>query len=298
MSKKSPAAPAAPDPVQTATAQTASNKETALWNAILNNVNQITPYGNLTYTQTAGADGQPPQFTSKIELTPEAQQIFDTQNRSDLALTQLGEQQLGRIGEAVSTPYSYNNLKNQLSEGDIMAQQLRGEEAMMSRMNPQFQRDEEALRTRLINQGIGQGSEAYTREMESFNQAKNDARTQAILSGQQYGGTAQQQALQRRTQEIDEYNAQRNAPLNEYIGMTSGVQVQNPTFSSAGYAGAAGTDIAGLTNQNYQNQMAQYNAKLGSKNNLTSSLFSLGGMAAGGFLGGPAGAAAGKALFG
>lgn len=54
MGKKSPKIPAAPDPAATAAAQTASNKETALWQAALNNVNQITPYGTLTYNQTGG----------------------------------------------------------------------------------------------------------------------------------------------------------------------------------------------------------------------------------------------------
>src|SRR3990167_7559239 len=51
MGKKSPSPPAAPDPVKTAAAQTASNKETAYWNAVLNNVNQNTPYGSIAYTQ-------------------------------------------------------------------------------------------------------------------------------------------------------------------------------------------------------------------------------------------------------
>lgn len=49
--KSSPAAPAAPDPVATAQAQTASNEATARTNAALNRVNQYTPQGTLTYTQ-------------------------------------------------------------------------------------------------------------------------------------------------------------------------------------------------------------------------------------------------------
>jgi len=48
---KSPKTVAAPDPVATAAAQTATNKDAAYWNASLNNVNQITPYGNLTYKE-------------------------------------------------------------------------------------------------------------------------------------------------------------------------------------------------------------------------------------------------------
>lgn len=294
---KSPKAPAAPDPVATANAQTATNKETALWNAVLNNVNQITPYGNLTYTQSGGSEKYtkdlPPTFTSKIELSPEQQAIYDTQVRTDQALLNLGEQQIDRIAQSVSNPYSYANIGNEFSADDIATQQARAEEAYLSRLNPQFQKDEESLRNRLINQGIGQGSQAYQREMDTFNQMKNDARAQAILAGQQYGSTAQQQALQRRNQLINEYDAQRNAPLNEFIGMTSGVQVQNPQFSSQGYQGSQPADYAGIINQNYQNQMAQYNAKQAGRNNTMNSLFGLGGS----FLG-AAGAAGGfKPLF-
>lgn len=46
----SPKAPAAPDPQKTAAAQTATNVATAQANAAMGNVNQVTPYGNLTYT--------------------------------------------------------------------------------------------------------------------------------------------------------------------------------------------------------------------------------------------------------
>ncbi len=334
--KSSPSAPAAPDPYDTAAAQTTTNKETALWNASLNNINQVTPYGDLTYTQNANtgpqynydayntalndyneafknyqpntsqsapeaptldafkySDGDAPSYTSTITLSPEQQAMYDTQVRSQTALGDLGEQQLGRITDAVSTPYSYGGLGGEISTEDIATQQANAENAYMSRLNPQFAQDEEALRTRLINQGIGQGSQAYQREMDAFNQMKNDARSQAVLAGQQYGGTAQNQALQRRVQSIDEYNAQRNAPLNEYIGMTSGVQIKDPSFSSQGYQGANTTDIAGLINQDYENQMAQYNAAQSSSNNMMSGLMGLGGS----FLGGPAGGAIGSALF-
>jgi len=330
-------APAAPDPAATAAAQTATNKETAYWNAVLNNVNQITPYGNLTYKQTGGgktynmdaynqamnsynqalsngaqpsigkvsdldsfaaitqkkpqekyagpmpqlSDFQtgdaPPSFTSTIDLSPDQQAILDSEERRQIALGTLGEEQIGRIRDSVSNPYSYAGIGNEISGDDIATQQARAEEALMARFNPQFAQDEEALRTRLINQGIGQNSEAYRREMERFGQTKNDARTQAILAGQQYGSEAQRQALQRRNQGIQEYDAQRNAPLNEYIGLTSGVQVQNPQFSSQNYQGSQPVDYAGLINQNYQNQLNQYNAKQAGSNNMMSSLFGLGG---------------------
>lgn len=322
-------APAAPDPKKTAQAQTATNKETALWNAALNNVNQITPYGNLTYTQSGGgktyddakynaamstynqqvASGNkgakkpklnsylisdlPPQYTSKIDLSPEQQKLLDTQNRSNNAIASLGEQQIGRIGQAVSTPYSYEGLPDSFSQDDYNAASLRGEQAINSRLDPQFARDEESLRTRLLNQGIGQGSQAYNTEFERFNQAKNDARTQAILQGGNYGSQLQNDSLQRRNQGIQEYNAQRNAPLNEYTALTSGQQVQNPSFQSGNYQGAQNTDYAGLVNQGYQNQLGQYNAQTAQGNGVMNGLFGLGSS----FLGSQAGSAAAAALF-
>lgn len=350
MGKNSPKAPAAPDPVATAQAQAAANKETAIANAILGNVDQYTPYGNLTYTQTGGnpvyneeayakamdayskafetyrptqtvdkfgrittsnaalpqapkredfliSKGDVPKFTSRITLSPEQQRLLDLTQQGDIGTAQLGLDQLGRISQAVSTPFSFAGLPS-YGETDQTAAAARAEEALMARMNPQFQRDEEALRSRLINQGIGQGSQAYQREMESFNQARNDARTQAILSGQQFGSRELADALQRRNQGIQEYTTQRNAPLNEYIALTGGTQIQNPQFSPAGSGGIAPVDYTGLVNNAYQAQLGQYNAKVAQQGALGGSLLGLAGSLGEGFLGGPGGAALGGYLFG
>lgn len=47
-----PSPPTPPDPNVTAAAQTSTNLATAQANATMNNVNQVTPYGNLTYSQS------------------------------------------------------------------------------------------------------------------------------------------------------------------------------------------------------------------------------------------------------
>lgn len=275
MGKKAPKTPAAPDPAVTAAAQTATNKETAWYNAMLENMNQETPYGNLTYEQTGTVDA--PKWTSKISLSPEQQALYDTSMRSENALAGLGEAQLGRISNAVSTPFSFAGLGDAPTAQSIEQLSQQGQDAIMARLNPQFAQDEEAIRSRLINQGIGQGSQAYQREMDTFNQKVNDARNQAILQGANYGGTLQNQALTRRNQGIQEYTTQRNAPLNEYTAMTSGSQVQNPTFSSGGNSGTQPVDYANLVNQNYQAQVGQANARTAANNATTSGIFGLGG---------------------
>lgn len=352
MGKKSGggSAPAAPDPAATAAAQSKTNKETAYWNAVLNNVNQITPYGNLTYTQTGGGKqynmdaynqamaaynaslnqpaqqggssgywdnygntwiqtgtggssgggtrtppkmedfltgDAPPSFTSTITLSPEQQAIYNAQTAQERQRLEMGGRMLGNVDATLSNPYSLSGLPDGFTAEDAATASRRGEEALLSRLDPRFAQDEEALRTRLINQGIGQGSEAYNREMQQFGQTKNDARMQAILQGANYGGTLQNQALQRRLQGIDEYNATRNAPLNEYLGLTSGVQVNNPQFQNKSYQGAAPVDYTSLVNQQYQAQLGQYNANQASRNNTQSALFGLGGQIAGSFLSNP-----------
>jgi hypothetical protein len=173
----------------------------------------------------------------------------------------------------------------------IQGASTRGEEALMSRLNPQFQRDEEALRTRLQNQGIGLGSQAYQTELQRFDQAKNDARMQAVLQGANYGGALQDQSLQARNQAIQEYNAQRNAPLNEYSALTSGQQIQNPQFQSTGYQGIQPVDYTSLVNQQYQGNLNAYNQKVAGQNATQGALFGLGGQALGGFAGSQAGSA-------
>lgn len=372
---KGGSAPKAPDPVKTAEAQGEMSKDVALWNSALNNVNQITPFGNLSWSlgtntnsggapqydmdaynaalqsyntgggqklytdfygnittspigrnpnshspyqnkpysgsiggtapklsdfQIGGATGDLsglPQWTSEINLSPESQAIFDSYMRQQNQLGGLSESALNQVGQAYSTPYNYDSLQPLYGADDLNAARTRTEEAIYSRLNPQFAKDEEALRTRLINQGIGQGSQAYAREMENFNQMKNDARMQAVLAGGTESDRALAQSLSLRQQGIGEIDKLRAQPLNEYLAMSGQQQLAMPQFQQYGYQGAGTPDYQGLVNQKYQADMANYNAKQASSNNMMGSLFGLGGQALGGFLGSPAGSAAVAGLF-
>ena len=95
------------------------------------------------------------------------------------------------------------------------------EDALMGRMNRQFDRDRAALETRLANQGITPGSEAYQNAMGDLERNVADARMGAILSaGQeqsrmvgmerdraQFANQAQAQQFQQSGQNIDRRNA-------------------------------------------------------------------------------------------
>ena len=47
-----PEAPKPPDPKETSSAQTGTNIGTAIGNNVMGMVDQVTPYGNMNYTQT------------------------------------------------------------------------------------------------------------------------------------------------------------------------------------------------------------------------------------------------------
>src|SRR5215472_15995270 len=102
MGKPSPPTP--PNPVQVSAAQTQSNLQTAQEQAVLNNVNQVTPYGNVNYTH-AGPYGQ---WTQTTQLSPAEQQLFNQQMAAQQGALGIGNTQLGRIsntlGQNLNTP--------------------------------------------------------------------------------------------------------------------------------------------------------------------------------------------------
>src|SRR5215469_7267742 len=103
MGKPSPPTP--PDPVAVSAAQTQSNEATAALQAQLNNVNQYSPYGSVTYDQYA-----PNQWSQTTTLSPSQQAIYNQQTAAEQGALQLGNTQLGRIGTALGTQLNPSNL--------------------------------------------------------------------------------------------------------------------------------------------------------------------------------------------
>ena len=60
---------------------------------------------------------------------------------------------------------------------------MTGQQAIMSRLAPQLEKSDAAMRQRLANQGLVAGGEAYENAMLSQNQQKNDLLSQAALQG-------------------------------------------------------------------------------------------------------------------
>src|SRR5258706_13129993 len=172
MAKDTPAPPAAPDPVATAAAQGNMNQNTATTQQLLNMTDQVTPNGSLSYNQTGdssftGADGKTytvPKFPATQTLSPAQQQLLDLTNATKKNIGQIGVDQSEKIGSLLGTNIDLNTA----TENKI-------DQLGSARLDPQFARNEDALRTRLSNPGNEPSSPALEAEMTQFRQKKNDA---------------------------------------------------------------------------------------------------------------------------
>ena len=247
--------PSPPNPKKTAEAQTQMNKETATTQAELNMTNQITPQGTLTYNPIGKSESGNPRYEAVTTLSPEQQRLYDVNTATEERIGNIGYEQAGRIGGLLGSPV---DLSNEATESRLF-------ELGRKRLDPYFDQQRNTLETNLSNRGLALGDEAWRRSTEQFDQGRNDAYNQLLLSG--------------RGQSVQEALTARNQPINEITALLSGSQVSMPQFGSTPQTGVSGVDYAGLVNQQYQQQLAQQNAQMGG-------LFGLGGNLLGFGLGG------------
>lgn len=256
-------APAPPDPVQTAAAQTGTNVSTAIANANLNNVNQVTPQGTLTYTQTGtheftdpttGKTFDIPQYTATTEFTPEQQAIFDQAQGAQLGLAKTANTQANFLNDYLGEPIQ---LGNEEVESRLF-------ELGRNRLDPVFDERRAAMETKLANQGLMPGTEAYDRAMRDVGQMENDAYNQLLLSG--------------RSQSIQEQLAQRNQPINEITALLGGSQVSQPMFQNTPQYQIPTTDYAGLVNSSYNQRLQGWQTEQQQQSDMMGGLFSAAAM--------------------
>ena len=263
-----PSAPAAPDYRAAAQETATGNLEAARQATAANRVNQVTPYGNLSYAITGADPYGNPTWTATQTLSPAQQQLLDYQNQTSLGLGQLAGKGLGYVSNMLETPFDTSQLP---STGFNPSQTY--QEAYMQRLAPQLQMGRDQLAQDLANKGIDIGSKAYENAMRMQAQRENDLLLGATTQGFGVGQQARQTALQ-------EQAYLRNEPLNTLSAVRTGAQVQGPQFvNSAQQATTAGPDILGAAQMGYNAQMGDFNAKQAAQANLNQGLFTLGGAA-------------------
>ncbi|MDP3740366.1 MAG: hypothetical protein Q8R02_23470 [Hyphomonadaceae bacterium] len=278
MAKKGESAPSAPDPSMMIGQQTQANGQAAVTQGLMNRVNQVTPYGTLTYDKT-GAVNMPgyevPTYTATTKLSPEQQRLYETQTRVTQGAYDLADQYTGRIGDATKDPFSYEGLPNAPTYNEGYRQQQR--DAIIARNQPDMTRDQEALRTRLANQGIGLGTEAWGAAQDDMNRGVNDFRLGADLSAG--SAAAQQYGLEANTRDraIQERVNLRTQPINEVAALLgTGQGVQNPNFINTPQTQMQPTDVMGAYGQQYAGQMAQWQQGQKAQSGMMGGLFGLG----------------------
>jgi hypothetical protein len=261
-----PSAPAAPDYRAAAQETAAGNLDAARQATAANRVNQVTPYGNLSYAITGSDPYGNPTWTATQTLSPEQQQLLDYQNQTSIGLGQLAGKGLGYVSNMLETPFDVSKLP---STGFNPSQSY--QDAYMQRLAPQLQMGRDQLAQDLANKGIDIGSKAYENAMRMQAQRENDLLLGATTQGFGVGQQARQTALQ-------EQAYLRNEPLNTLSAVRTGAQVQGPQFvNSAQQATTAGPDILGAAQMGYNAQMGDFNAKQAAQANFNAGLMGLGG---------------------
>jgi len=242
-------APPPPDYVGAANATAQGNIDAARVATAANRVNQVTPYGNLTYKQTGTDSYGNPTWTATQELAPAQQKILEQQAGLSSGLLNTAQQGLDYAGSLMAKPGI--DMSKLPSTGFDPGQSY--QDAMMKRLSPQIDRENQSFEQDMANKGIGAGTQAYNTAKTLLAQNQNDRLNQATVQGLNAGLTANQQAFAQQG-----YNQMQ--PINVINALRTGSQVASPQYvNPAQQATTAGPDILGATGQ-------QYNAQLGATN--------------------------------
>jgi len=209
--------PPVPDYGAAAKQQGVANLESAVATSKLSNPNTYGPLGSQVVTYGTGEDQYTP--TIRQTLTPDAQATLEAQQGVERSLAELGQQGVAQAKTILGTPFNpnlpgidtsiaesvtpvnqaaYNAGSAQRSVAGPTLQQgidtsgiaampvnagMTGQQAIMSRLQPQLTQNENATRQRLANQGLVTGGEAYDNEMRTMGQNRNDLELQAAAQG-------------------------------------------------------------------------------------------------------------------
>ena len=273
--KSAPTPPPAPDYAAAAKSQGTANLESAVATSKLSNPNIYGPLGNQTVSYGTGADQYTP--TIRQTLTPNAQATLEAQQGVERSLAELGQQGVGQAKTILGTPFNANlpgintnisgsvnpvnqsvftagnaqgsiggpNLQQGIDTSGIAAMPVNagmtGQQAIMSRLEPQLTQNEGMTRNRLANQGLVPGGEAYNNEMRVMGQNRNDLELQAAAQGNNLQAAMNQQGFDQ-------------AQARGQFGNEAQLAQFNAGLQNAGLGNTA-------INQNFNNQLAAQTAQ-------------------------------------
>lgn len=315
-------APKAPDYTAAAEAQGQSSRNVTEQQTWANRPDQTTPFGSTTWSNAPEYDPTTGQtlnkWTQNTTLDPGLQHALDSQINLQSGRSDLANSLFPRAQDEFGTAMDWSQFKEAGGVPQNTADSLGGAgdwytkagDAIYgqwsNRQEPLMQRASEQLDTRLRNQGLKPGDQAYDAAISDLRNSQNDARQQASFgatagagaeasrmygmdantANMSFGQNTQNSNLQtqQRQQQIAEQMQRRGFSLNEINAIISGQQVgmpSMPSFSNAGRADA--TNYMGAAQNQYGAALDAANAKNAGWGNL------FGGIAQAGssFLGNP-----------
>lgn len=299
--------PTTPDPAATASTQYQYNSAAARDTARLGRVNQVNPGSTVTWSQDPNNQDI---YTQTTAYTGDQATANNNTMKLGAQASQVGLDQLGRVGTSLSTPFSlsgatqtvgnvnrsglptmqssvgptgpiqssvdYSGIPALAGANDFSGDRTKVEDAMYSRLNPQFDRDRASLATELANKGVTEGSAAYNNAIDELDRTKTDARNQVTLAGGQEQSRMFGLSLAARQQLTGEKDFQgqfaNSAQAQQYAQALSSGQFNNQARAQ-GYQENL-TD-ANLQNQKHASDVSDIKLARDQPLNELSSLFSL-----------------------
>jgi hypothetical protein len=293
--------PHAPDPTTTAAAQSGLNTDTAETQLLLNQTNQVGPWGSTTYKQTgttgytnsAGKYVTLPQYTATTEYSPGQQAILDKTQDAQANIADIAAQQSKSLEGYLNTGFNFDN-GQQFNPGTSV--QTPGQFSYSSQANPgtfnyqgstpgQFNYDGQAGSFSYNGQQPGsfsygsQAPSAQTVTPKDFSYTGSDAQNQAydlasqrILPQQQKATAALQTQLANQgiqpgsaawNNAINLNNQSNNDQLNQ-LALNGEQQFYGQALSTA--QNNYGQQL-GAANQNFNQQLASQQANSGQELN-------------------------------
>lgn len=202
----------------------------------------------------------PDTWSSQIELSDTGRALLDASNRTQLGLADLQGNAMDRVRSSLDQPFDTSGLIN-INDKTGMDAWDRATDLVRQRQNPELDRQQAALDTKLANQGLTAGSEGWGIGQTQFGKTRNDADIAAQMAGLQAQNQFFGQAIQGNQATLQQRNFIRQQPLNELNALRTGAQVTNPTFSAPGNQGqTSGADLSGAAGQQYNAALGQTNA--------------------------------------
>jgi hypothetical protein len=266
----SPATVATPDYAGAAQATAQGNLDAARAATAANRVNQVTPYGNLTYTQSGTDQYGNPTWTATTALSDVGQQLLNADNAIALGLGDTTQSALQNVAGTMGQPFRPNLPQiqssintptyNQVGQGPNFQSVRNAETQTRVGEGPQFSQIGNAPQLQTGVSGTGmEGWDAATKLIMNRLQpqldrqsAQSDAQlaNQGIMPGSEAYKNAKMQLAQ-----------QQNDLLNQ--AQLTGQQVQNSMFNQNLAAGQFGNQAllgqnqAQLSNLGFNNASGQ-----------------------------------------